>query len=140
MDTLRQAGLKVTLQRARIFETLEDAAKPLSAADVAQQTSISQASVYRALELLVEEGLAYSLNSAGKTWYALCKITQHHHHLICDCCKKTVEATSSELEDELTRLAAAAHFQTISHELTLHGLCAACQNETDASSEETPAH
>lgn len=127
MDTLRQAGVKVTLQRALIFQALENSEKPLSAAEVAQVSGISQASIYRALELLVEEGLAYSLNSAGKTWYAACKTTQHHHHLICNYCKNAVEASSPELEVELSRLAVAVRFRVTDHELTLHGICAKCQ-------------
>lgn len=90
-------------------------------------SSIGLATVYRALADLAVEGEADSLQSdQGAALYRACTPGQHHHHLICRNCGKTVEIEADEVESWAHRVAAENGFTQASHIVDVFGLCADC--------------
>ncbi|MEN9753249.1 MAG: hypothetical protein RL670_940 [Actinomycetota bacterium] len=89
-------------------------------------STISLATVYRALTDLVEVGEADSLNlDAGEALYRACAAT-HHHHLICRGCGKTVEIEATDLETWADSVASQHGFVSPEHFIEISGLCALC--------------
>jgi Fur family ferric uptake transcriptional regulator len=87
--------------------------------------------VYRHLNLLVEHHLADVVNRGdGESQYRLCGSaagspapTEHHHHIVCRECGRSVEVAGPEVEEWADRVAAAAGYTDISHTVEVFGLC-----------------
>jgi hypothetical protein len=67
----------------------------------------------------------------GETIYRRCS-PQHHHHLICRGCGRTVEVEGPALERWADRIAAEHGFADVSHTLDVFGTCASCTTGTGA--------
>jgi Fur family ferric uptake transcriptional regulator len=75
---------------------------------------------------MVETGEADALTgSDGETRYRICGL-EHHHHLICNSCGKTVEFELPGFEAATKALAQSHGFQEVSHSIELFGTCADC--------------
>ena len=89
-------------------------------------STISLATVYRALIDLVTTGEADSLSlDAGEALYRACAAT-HHHHLICRGCGKTVEIEATDLETWADAVAKQHGFAKPEHFIEISGLCGDC--------------
>lgn len=92
---------------------------------------IGLTTVYRYLNLLAEHGSADQVHRAdGETQYRLCgtpgqsgTADNHHHHIVCRVCGRSVEVSGPEVEKWAQRVAAQAGYTEISHTLELFGLC-----------------
>lgn len=84
------------------------------------------ATVYRALQSMVESGQADVLRTAsGESVYRECS-KEHHHHLVCQRCGRTVEVSGPAVESWADEMAVQHGFVDVSHTLELHGTCADC--------------
>ena len=89
-------------------------------------STISLATVYRALTDLATAGEADTLTSdAGEQLYRACAAT-HHHHLMCRNCGLTVEISASVLESWAETVAAENGFSKTAHTIEISGLCSKC--------------
>ena len=89
-------------------------------------STIGLATVYRALADLAGTGEADSLQSQeGEMLYRACT-TEHHHHLICKNCGKTVEIEAHEVEKWAEKVAKHHGFREPSHTVEIFGLCGDC--------------
>jgi Fur family ferric uptake transcriptional regulator len=87
---------------------------------------IGLSTVYRAVQTLVEEGRLDSLRTGtGETVYRRCS-PQHHHHLVCRVCGRTVEVQGPAVERWTDRVAADHGFADVRHTLDIVGTCAGC--------------
>ena len=50
----------------------------------------------------------------------------HHHHLICRQCGRTVELELDGIEELIARLASENGYTEVDHSIELRGLCPAC--------------
>jgi len=120
-----------TWQKTAVLEQLSNTAEFVSAQELHQKISqsgkkLGLTTVYRALTEMVEQGLADSLSiSDGEMRYRICT-PEHHHHLICRVCGKTVEFDMPGFEELALELAKANGFTELSHEIELFGVCAGC--------------
>ena len=79
-----------------------------------------------------EQGLAQAaevdvLRSAdGEAVYRRCTSGEHHHHLVCRTCGRTVEVAGPAVERWAEKVAAEHGFAEVSHTLEVFGTCAAC--------------
>jgi Fur family ferric uptake transcriptional regulator len=108
--------------------TSEDfrSAQDIHAAMRARGESIGLATVYRALQSLVEFGDADILKSgSSEAAYRQCS-RSHHHHLVCRWCGRTVEVRGPAVETWADKTAAQHGYTEVSHTLELFGTCAAC--------------
>jgi len=87
---------------------------------------VGLATVYRALQSLVESGQADVVRTAsGESVYRECS-QGHHHHLVCRWCGRTVEVKGPAVERWADQMAAQHGFVDVSHTLELFGTCAEC--------------
>ncbi|MGQ0456878.1 MAG: Fur family transcriptional regulator [Hyphomicrobium sp.] len=114
-----------------IVDALRDVGRPVSAYELIEQVRghgvTAPPTVYRALQRLIDDGLAHRLESLNA--FVACN---HPHHpgkavfAICDSCGTVTEFNSAAAIKALQTWAKAAKFQVRSMTLELRGRCAAC--------------
>jgi len=120
-----------TWQKTAVLEQLSNTDEFVSAQELQQKIfqsgkKLGLTTVYRALTEMVEQGMADSLSiSDGEMRYRICT-PEHHHHLICRVCGKTVEFDMPGFEELALEVAKANGFTELSHEIELFGVCAGC--------------
>jgi Fur family transcriptional regulator, ferric uptake regulator len=124
---LKEQGYSVTRARVRVFDALTGQ-EPLSMHDlVARASDIDRASVYRTIDLFENLGLVQRLNTGWKYKIELSDtFTQHHHHLTCINCGKTVAMNEQELERFIEQLAREHGFKPSAHQIEIQGVCGGC--------------
>ncbi len=87
---------------------------------------IGLATVYRALQAMVEDGEVDVLRSEdGEASYRRCS-PRHHHHLVCRSCGRTVEVEDQAVERWARAVAREHGFTDVEHQVEVFGTCAAC--------------
>lgn len=121
--------LRTTRQRTAILAALEQAADFMTAQQLhdllkADGESVGLATVYRNMQPLVDAGLVdVIITDSGEAIYRQCESTDHHHHLVCRECGKTVEFLAPQLEQWAHSIAAKNGFTGISHTMEIFGQC-----------------
>ena len=92
-ELLHAAGLEITDNRLRVLEVVGGNNYPLPAADIyatlARSSRINRVTVYRILDLLVEQGLVERISTGGRAfYYGLAPNENHlpHPHFYCKEC------------------------------------------------------
>jgi Fur family ferric uptake transcriptional regulator len=129
-----------TKQRSAVSAVLDEADAFLSAQDQhatlrARGENVGLATVYRALQVLAEDGDVDVLRTddGGEAVYRRCS-TGHHHHLVCRRCGATVEIEGAEVEDWANAIAARYGFSDLSHTAEIFGICSDCSSSRNESS------
>ncbi|MFA5520527.1 MAG: Fur family transcriptional regulator [Castellaniella sp.] len=122
LTPIRRRVLSILLERQRsvkAYELLDDIRRELPGA--------APPTVYRALDFLVEQGLAHRLD-ATNAWTACHDAGGEPHDLLVVCvrCGRVAELTDPALNERLARTAADAGFHLSDHETELRALCAHC--------------
>ena len=121
-----------TRQRRALMEALESSEGFRSAQDLhaslrREGGSVGLATVYRALQSLVDAGEVDLVKTdAGEAVYRLCS-RSHHHHLVCRQCGRTVEVTGPAVERWAAKVAEENGYAEVSHTVELFGTCPACR-------------
>jgi len=79
------------------------------------------------MKLLVESGLAEVHTFNDKTTYERLFKVQHHDHLICKVCEKTIEFEHPLIEKYQLEVCERHGFTLKSHRMDLFGICKDCQ-------------
>ncbi len=88
-----------------------------------QGNAIGLATVYRALQAMVDDHEVDALRTDdGEVVYRRCG-AQHHHHLVCRECGRTVEVEEPAVERWASVTAAQYGFRDVSHTLEIFGIC-----------------
>ena len=127
-DEIKQAGLKVTLPRARILQILESTKKRhMSAEDVYREllesddSNIGLATVYRVLTQFEAAGLIIRHNfEGGQSVYEI-DDGEHHDHMVCLKTGKIVEFHDEIIEQRQREIAEEHGFELADHSLILYG-------------------
>lgn len=97
--------MRVTAPRRAICTVLADPANAhLSAADVQAAAQsvlaapIDLSTVYRTIDALQEAGVAHHVHLGPGASVVHLSEEQHHHHLVCDVCGRTVDLPMEDLE------------------------------------------
>ena len=142
---IQRSGLKRTAQRDLILDVFLRAEEHLSSEDLyrlvqKEDPTIGHTTVYRTLKLLTEAGLAREVRFGdGRTHYEHNYKHQHHDHMICTECGKTIEFYSAELEAIQDAIVAKHRFRPTQHSLRIFGVCAQCQRKSSVNPEESAA-
>lgn len=139
IDTLRGRGFRITPQREMILEALahgegHQTAEALYEKVRERTRAINIATVYRTLDLLVDEGLACRADlQDGQAVYTT---TLHgpHIHLVCRSCGRAIKAEYEHLAPLEAAILSEHGFQADLQHLSLGGLCAACREKFQAPS------
>lgn len=134
---LRRAGLRAGGARRAVVDHLSGQDCCLSAQEIrdgiaVEGGSVGIASVYRALDLLAELRLVHRVDVGdGVARFEPARPDgEHHHHLVCDRCGRVQSFSDDALERALARVADALGVPAATHEVVLHGPCAACEAAT----------
>jgi Fur family ferric uptake transcriptional regulator len=123
--------IRPTRQRQVVTDALDDLAEFRSAQDIHAVLAdrgepVGLATVYRTLQLLVDNGVVDQLrNDAGEALYRRCS-SGHHHHLVCRSCGRTVEVEGPTVERWADRVAGEHGFIDVAHTLEIFGTCPDC--------------
>lgn len=121
-----------TRQRAAVLEMLDSLTQFTSAQDIHARlrdagSTVGLTTVYRTLQSLAEaEQVDVIRTPDGEAMYRRCT-SDHHHHLVCRGCGRTVEVDSPAVETWASEVAALHGFTDIRHTLEIDGTCANCR-------------
>jgi len=126
----RERGIPATVQRRAIFQELmasgdHPTARRIYRAVHRQVPGISQTTVYRGLELLVDMGLARKASTPGNE----CRYdprTRRHHHLICTKCGAMADLEDPALDALPLPSRRRTGFRLDDYSIQFLGLCPAC--------------
>ena len=95
-----------------------------------RKLDISRATLYRVLDLLVEEGLLKKIIVDNKTsaCFQLCDHLDHHHfHLICEKCGKLIHLDCEEVDELIEHISKEHDFDVNASRVVLYGICHDCK-------------
>jgi Fur family transcriptional regulator, zinc uptake regulator len=129
-------GLKLTDMRRQVFEALAAAPRSMGAYDLIDALAnrghkrLAPISIYRALDFLMEAGLAHKIESLNA--FVACP---HRHgadevvmFMICDSCGRVEESTHDAVAEALAGAARAMGFAPRGQIIEMKGRCAACRS------------
>jgi Fur family ferric uptake transcriptional regulator len=89
-------------------------------------SGVGLTTVYRTLQTLADAGQVDVIRAGdGEARYRRCT-PEHHHHLVCRTCGRTLEVDSPAVEKWADQVAATHGFTEVSHTLEIFGVCAEC--------------
>ena len=133
---LRAAGLRLTPQRLAIYSALAQTKRHPSAQDLHEQLqgrlpSLSPATVYNTLQVLVEHGLVHEIGDAGDGVAHYDADLEPHLNLICTRCHRIDDFELEAIADAERTVAAESGYQVQGARLVYYGICPACQAEAE---------
>lgn len=137
-EFMTRQGLKCTQERQLILREVFSIHQHFEADDIIfglkrRGVRVSRASIYRTLPLLVESGLLREVHSSEKhSHYEHIFGHEHHDHLICTKCGRTIEFTDDRIEALQDRVCERHGFLPTSHILEITGVCGDCQGMADS--------
>ena len=136
-DTLRQLqerGYRITEPRRSVLDAACTWNGAFTADDMLQHldatpSPVGRATVFRTLDLLVQEGVLDRLHRPDGCHSYILSIGHdlHHHHLICSDCGTVVQFEGCSVDAMLGELSRQTNFRISGHWLEVFGVCAACQ-------------
>jgi Fe2+ or Zn2+ uptake regulation protein len=129
---LKQLKLKVTPRRLVVMHCLGSEQSYLSAEEVwsrikSRLDSIGLPTVYRILDELAEAGVVTRIFlSDRKQYYFLCSNQGHHHHFVCESCRRVEDVEQCGLDGFSHDFARRSGGRVTSHILQINGICGIC--------------
>ena len=132
---LAELGYRLTSTRAAVTDAI--AARPTQftareLVDELEPQGIGRATVFRALDLLVQLGLLERLHGDVSCHSYIYCAPEHHHHLVCTSCGQVASVVAGTVERELRNVARQANFHLQGHHVEIYGQCETCQNSRGA--------
>ena len=121
--TRQRAAVADVLARSERFRTAQELHDDLRQGG----TSVGLTTVYRHLQALAQAGSVDVLRSDdGEARYRACATDEHHHHLVCRSCGRSVEVAGPAVERWAEAVAAEHGFTDVAHTLEVFGVCRDC--------------
>jgi Fur family transcriptional regulator, ferric uptake regulator len=133
---LNERGWRLTPQREVILNVFQNLAEGthLSAEDLfntlqEQGNPISLSTIYRTVKLMARMGILRELEFAEdhKHYEINQPYPNHHHHLICVKCNRTIEFKSESILKVGSKTAEKEGFHLLDCQLLIHAICPKCQ-------------
>ncbi|MBN2365347.1 MAG: transcriptional repressor [Calditrichaeota bacterium] len=140
----RGRGLRFTIPRRLILETLSSTIDHLSAEEIyirvhRKYPNVGLTTVYRTLDLLERMGIISRFQFGdGRSRFELVQSSTkagHHHHLVCTSCKQVIDyddfvEEEVELLKKVEKALAKKHgFEINGHVIQFYGVCNNCQKQ-----------
>lgn len=135
-----ERGVQLTPIRHKVLELIWESHQAAKAYDLLErikplQFSAKPATVYRALDFLIEQGLIHRVESLNAFIGCVCSERRHDLLLlICKQCGQIEERPAPEVMTALSREIAEAGFTLHDKALEIHGICVHCGNPATPSS------
>lgn len=133
-EELRNRGYKLTKQRELLLDVLAEIKGPATAQELFKQVvkknpTVNFSTVYRNLEMLVEEELVLRLELGREASYYELKWSndEHYHHLICKSCGKIQKTDFCPFN----HMPPNQDFVPVEHRFEIYGFCKGCMQEKD---------
>ena len=139
-ELLKDKGLRMTLPRRTIIESLAESDQYLTAEEIylkihGEHPGVGLATVYRTLVLLNKMGIVNKLEiGEGKARFEL-EEAEHHHLIVCEQCFKVVKYSdfTTQEKDSFTELEKLVektyHFSIHQHVVQYYGVCPECMQK-----------
>ena len=133
-DRLASQGRRLTRQRVVVAEALAAAKRALSAQELylriqADHPTLGRATVYRALEAQVQDGMASRFERDGHVSAYIACDAEHHHHLVCTKCQRVEDLDETAVAPLLASVGRRHDFQVDHAALDFYGLCRTCRRK-----------
>jgi len=127
---LNRSGRRMTPQRAAVLSALDSCAHHPTAEDiyalvVREIPRISLGTIYRNLQVLVDEGYANRL-PAREGSHRYDRVVDAHHHIVCRECSRIVDIHLEDDPEIRRRVAEQSGFAVRSHRTEFEGVCEEC--------------
>jgi Fe2+ or Zn2+ uptake regulation protein len=133
VGALDAAGYRLTPSRRAVVGLIAARTGHFTAADLVadaqrERLAIGRATIFRALDVLLELGAVERLDlPSGEHAYVGCEPV-HHHHVVCSSCGRTDEIEDAGLRSVVDEVSRRTGFIVDAHRLEFFGLCPACQS------------
>lgn len=123
----------VTKQRTDTVRALKEANAFLTAQELhsllnASGSKAGLSTVYRSLDHLVETGQVDVIRDHDNVArYRMCREVEHHHHLRCRQCHRSIDLVDPQIEEWAKKIARRHRFVNVAHEVELVGECRECR-------------
>jgi len=122
-------GVQLTPIRHQVLELIWDSVKAYELLDRIKplQNAAKPATIYRALDFLIEQGLIHRVESLNA--FVGCSCSGHQHEqllLICKRCNEVEERPATEVMQALSQEFDQAGFIVHSKAIEVHGICVKC--------------
>ncbi len=131
-DEARRRGVRWTNQRQTIVDTFIGCAEHITVEELHRRVrqidrSVSAATVYRTVNMLVDLGVAHKRNfGSGSASFESAINKEHHDHLVCVACGVIHEFHHDRIESLQEEIAETHGFRLHHHRMELYGVCAEC--------------
>ena len=117
-----------------VAEALASAKRALSAQELYERIqrthpTLGRATVYRALEAQVQDGMASRFERDGHVSAYIACDAEHHHHLVCTNCQRVEDLNETEVAPLLASVGRRHEFQVDHAALDFYGLCRSCRRK-----------
>ena len=132
LSAVADAGYRLTRPRQAVADLIGGHVGHFTAAGLLAEAKrrrlrIGRATLFRNLDLLTEIGALERLDlPSGEHAYVACAPEQHHHHVVCRSCGRSVEVEDSGLQSVVNEIARRSGYAIDTHRLELFGTCAQC--------------
>jgi len=139
LDTLKNKGLKLTIQRKFIVDEFLKLKGHLNTDEFfaiikKKFPRMGYATVYRTLKIMKEAGLIGEIDvgDGAKRYELKMSQTEHHDHIYCLSCGKIEEFSHREIERLQDRIARKMGYKIVKHTMQLFGYCSDCSEKKKA--------
>ena len=131
MAALKTRGYRATAPRKTIAKLLEQTNEGFTAEAISEELpSVSRATVYRTVKLLLEAGVVCKIPMMdGAHVYSLTRVSHRHHHSICVECGAVEEFKAARIDRSLRAMSAEIPGQIVDHHIELYVTCDICRTE-----------
>ncbi len=130
---IKGRGFKYTPERNAILEAISTFKGHFNADELSDRLrergeTISRATVYRSIPLLLESGIIKeTVRELEKTSYETVFGRDHHDHLVCISCGRLIEFKDDEIERMQVRTCEKYGFEPVDHWMSIRGYCESCR-------------
>ncbi|MDP1772836.1 MAG: transcriptional repressor [Methylobacter sp.] len=125
-------GVQLTPIRQQVLELIWESHKAVKAYELLDRIkplmdAAKPATIYRALDFLIEQGLIHRVESLNA--FVGCNSSAHQHEqllLICNNCQEVEERAAPEVMQALSQEIKQADFTVHSKAIEIHGVCVKC--------------
>ncbi len=132
IQTLKAAGMRITPQRVAICRLLSESEQHPTAQAIYDELhdpfpSLSLATVYNTLEVLVDMGVIHVLGSAGDGAVHYDGDASPHINLACVSCHRVIDFPSEYIHEVEEEVQANSGYRLMGARMLYYGLCPDCQ-------------
>jgi Fur family ferric uptake transcriptional regulator len=132
VQSFQSAGYQATPNRRLMAELVAASEGHFTAADLLdrarlRRANVGRATIFRALEVLATLRVVERLDLPNRSHaYVLCDPAEHHHHLVCSSCGRSVDVADGELARLVDEIGRRNGYRIETHRLEIFGECPLC--------------